>query len=147
VFKTIVLGADHRGYALKEQIKEYLTKTNKYIILDVGAFSVESVDYPNIAKDLSDKIDTNINICGITICGSGIGINIAVNKTSKNIRAALVYNEGTAKTSREHNNANVISLGADYVDLNTAIRWIDIFLNQTFEGGRHQKRIDIMGSW
>ncbi len=147
MFKAIVLGADHRGYNLKEQIKEYLLKQKKYSVLDIGAFSLDSVDYPNIAKELANKIKEDEEICGITICGSGIGISIALNKASKNIRAALIYNKGTAKTSREHNNANVISLGADYINIETAIEWIEIFLNQKFEGGRHQKRIDIMKSW
>lgn len=138
----IVIGADHGGFKLKEEIKKYLDeKEIKYE--DKGAFSEESVDYPNIAKLVARDVSDKKADIGILICRSGIGMSMCANKF-KNVRCALCYKEQTAKFARMHNDANMLALGADYISTNDAICILRQFLATEFEGGRHQNRVDLI---
>ena len=135
----IILASDHAGFHLKENIKKYLIKKRKKI-LDLGTKSTHPVDYPDFAHLLSKKIKSNNKQIGILVCGSGIGMDMAANK-HKNIRAALCNNVKSAKLSREHNDANVISFGARLIEKKIALRCVDIFINTDFAGGRHLRRV------
>tara|TARA_Y100000590_G_scaffold464382_1_gene633682 strand:- start:180 stop:623 length:444 start_codon:yes stop_codon:yes gene_type:complete len=137
--KKIVLASDHAGFKLKENIKFYLRKKMNKVI-DLGTNSTDSVDYPDYAHLLSKKMKKNNNLFGILVCGTGIGMDITANR-HKNIRAALCYNVKSAKLSREHNNANVITLGARLTKKKVALKCVNVFLNTDFKGGRHLKRI------
>ena len=138
----IVIGADHGGFKLKEEIKKYLDeKEIKYE--DKGTFSEESVDYPNIAKAVAKDVSEKKADVGILICRSGIGMSIVANKF-KGVRCAVCYNEQIAKFSRMHNNANMMALGADYVSVNDAICILRQFLATDFEGGRHEARVNLI---
>ena len=137
--KKIVLASDHAGFKLKENIKFYLRKKMNKVI-DLGTNSTDSVDYPDYAHLLSKKMKKNNNQFGILVCGTGIGMDITANR-HKNIRAALCYNVKSAKLSREHNNANVITLGARLTKKKVALKCVNVFLNTDFKGGRHLKRI------
>lgn len=137
--KTIVLATDHAGYELKETVKDYLASKG-YAIIDVGTFSTESVDYPAIIRKGCAAVLEHA--CpGIVLGGSGNGEAMAANKV-RGIRAALCYDEETARLAREHNDANVLSLGGRLTKPETAKRIVDIFLSTDFEGGRHRRRID-----
>ena len=109
-------------------------------MLDLGTRNTNSVDYPDYAHLLSKKMKNNKNQFGILICGSGTGMTMAANK-HKYIRAALCYNNKSTKLSRSHNNANVMTLGARLIKKNAALKFVNIFLNTNFDGGRHLKRI------
>ena len=136
--ENIVLASDHAGFELKEIIKKYLIKKRKKV-LDLGTNNNNSVDYPDFAHMLSKKIKTKKQL-GILVCGSGIGMDMAANR-HKNIRAALCYSAEATKLSRQHNNANVMALGARLTKKNVALKYVDIFLKTNFVGGRHLKRI------
>ncbi|MEI3356806.1 MAG: ribose 5-phosphate isomerase B [Clostridia bacterium] len=138
----IIIGSDHGGYKLKEEIKKYLEeKEIKY--KDLGTYEEESVDYPDIASKVSQEVQKNKENQGILICRSGIGMSIVANKF-KGIRCALCHNEYTAKYSRLHNNSNILAMGADDVDINEAIRILRMWLATNFEGGRHEERIKLI---
>ena len=138
----IVIGSDHGGYKLKEEVKRYLDeKEIKYV--DKGTFSEESVDYPEIAKVVAKEVSEKRADTGILICRSGIGMSICANKF-KGVRCAPCYEEQTAKFARMHNNANVLALGADYISTNDAICIVRQFLATEFEGGRHAARVDLI---
>ncbi len=136
----ISVGADHGGFELKEQIVNYL-KMSGHQVIDNGANSSDSVDYPDFAKLVSKDIQEKKAEFGVLVCGSGIGISIAANRHN-GIRAALVTRKEFAKLSREHNNANVIVFGGRFTSFEEAKEYLDIFLSTPFEGGRHQNRID-----
>ena len=135
----IILASDHAGFKLKNEIKKFLIKKGKKI-LDLGTNDNKSVDYPDFAHKLSKKIKTNNKHFGILVCGSGIGMSITANKY-KNVRAALCYSTKSARLSRQHNNANVIAIGARLTKKNLALQCINTFIKTNFEGGRHLKRI------
>lgn len=138
----IVIGADHGGFKLKEEIKRYFDEKGiRYE--DKGTFSEESVDYPNIAKAVAKDVSDKKAEIGILICRSGIGMSMVANKF-KNVRCAVCYQEQTAKFSRMHNNANMLALGADYISTNDAICIIRQFLATEFEGGRHEARVNLI---
>ena len=137
---NIGLACDHAGYLHKEKTKKYLEELN-YNVSDYGCFSEESVDYPDFAHKLAQSITNNINTIGIQFCGTGNGINMSANK-HKEIRAALCWNTHICEQARLHNNANVLTMPARHLDWNEVKDIIDIFLNTSFEGGRHQRRID-----
>ena len=137
--KVVVLASDHAGFNLKELIKKYLTK-KKEKTLDLGTNSTYSVDYPDFAHRLSRQMKKKNNQVGILVCGSGIGMNIVANK-HKNIRAALCYNVKSTMLSREHNNANVMALGARLTKKKVALKCVDVFIKTKFKGGRHLKRV------
>ena len=137
--RKILIASDHAGFKLKEVIKKYLSK-KKINVVDLGPYKLIKVDYPDYAHKLSKKINLNKKLTGVLVCGSGIGMEITANRY-KNVRAALCYNQKSAKLSRLHNNANVITLGSRLTKKNVALKCINIFLNTKFEGGRHTKRI------
>ncbi len=141
--KTLVLASDHAGYDLKENIKTYL-ESNNFNIKDLGPFNEDSVDYPDYGNMLGKFIIENKNSIGIAICGSGIGISIALNRML-GIRAALCSNEEIAKLSRNHNDANVLVLAGRFMNLKKSSSIIDIFLKESFEGGRHERRVNKLG--
>ncbi|KGA94657.1 Ribose 5-phosphate isomerase B [Leptospirillum ferriphilum] len=136
----IVIGSDHAGYPLKESLRKRLEKDG-YPLLDVGTFSEESVDYPDYAEKVARALHAGEGDIGILLCGTGIGVSIAANKI-RGIRAALVYNDETASLAHRHNNANVICFGGREISLEQAHTWTRLFLSASFEGGRHQRRID-----
>ena len=138
----IVIGADHGGYKLKEEIKRYLNEKG-IAYDDKGTFSEDSVDYPNIAKAVAGDVSNKKADIGILICRSGIGMTMCANKF-RNVRCALCYDEKTAKFSRMHNNANMLAMGADYVSVNEAICILRQFLATEFEGGRHEARVNLI---
>ena len=135
----IVMGDDHAGVEFKNKLMEEL-RSKGYEIMNVGTDTLDSVDYPDIAKKVSEKVLNGEAKFGILICGTGIGISIAANKI-KGIRAALCHNEYTAKLSRLHNDANIIALGARVLGENLGLACVEAFVNTEFEGGRHAKRV------
>ena len=135
----IALGADHGGFALKEIVKKHL-EDKGFEILDKGCYSTESVDYPVYAKAVANSILNKEADFGILICGTGIGISIAANRF-KGIRAALCSNTTMAKLTREHNDANILALGARMTGDVLALEIVDEFLKTEFLGGRHLTRI------
>ena len=137
---NILLANDHAGTSLKNEIKKDLEKKG-YSVINLGCDTEESVDYPDFAHPLAEKISNNKNLKGIIICGSGIGVSMSANK-HKGVRSALCWNKETAKLSRSHNNANVLSLPARFLAKKEAIEMVEIFLNTDFEGGRHERRVD-----
>ena len=137
MIETIFIASDHAGFELKKQILNSI-KTN---LVDLGVGSQESVDYPDYAKKLISKINSNENSKGILICGSGIGMSIAANR-DKNIRAGLAFEPKIAKLMREHNNANVLILPGRFMKIQDVLECIDNFLTTKFAGGRHQNRIN-----
>ena len=136
---NVVLASDHAGYKLKEEIKKFLIKKRKKV-LDLGTENTSSVDYPDYAHLLSKKMRKSKKHLGILVCGSGTGMSMAANK-HKNIRAALCYNIKSTKLSREHNNANVMTIGARLTKKNIALKCVNAFLTTNFLGGRHLRRI------
>ncbi len=136
----IAIGSDHAGFLLKKEIIEYLRSKN-FDVLDCGTYSEQSADYPDYAKIVAEKVSTKEADFGILFCGTGIGVSIAANKV-KGIRAANVYNEEMAILAKQHNDANVICLGARFIAPYYATKIIDSFFNSTFEGGKHKRRID-----
>ena len=137
--QSIILASDHAGFELKEQIKNFLIKKRRKV-LDLGTNSTNSVDYPDFAHRLSNKMKKNTKQFGILVCGSGIGMGMTANR-HKNIRAALCYNLKSAKLSRQHNNANVMTIGARLTKKNVALKCVNTFINTNFKGGRHLRRI------
>lgn len=136
----IAICSDHAGYELKLQLMDYLSTKAKEL-KDFGAFSSESSDYPDYAHPMAAAVESQEFDYGISICGSGNGISMTVNKHA-GIRAALCWSAEIAQLARLHNNANVLSLPARFVTFGEAKNMVDIFFSTDFEGGRHQKRID-----
>lgn len=137
--KKIALGSDHGGFALKEKLIPYL-RSKKIPFVDVGAFSEASMDYPDTAYKVARLVSKGAACCGILICKTGIGNSIVANKL-KNVRAALCYNIKAARLARQHNNANILVLGALFVNQAKAKKMIDVWLETAFEGGRHLRRL------
>lgn len=137
--KKIALGSDHAGFEMKEQIKTFL-KDLGYEVEDLGAHSIDSVDYPLIAKAVAQKVKEKNPDKGILVCGSGIGMAIAANKV-KGIIAANCYDKYTAEMSRKHNNTNILTIGGRTVTLQNAQDIVKTWLETEFEGGRHQRRV------
>ena len=140
LFKKVCIASDHGGFSLKEAIKDHLIKKNISII-DLGPSENKTVDYPDYAKKVANRIKAKKSDVGILVCGSGTGMAISANKT-KNIRAAVCYNVNSTRLSREHNNANIISLGARLTSKKLSLKLVNIFLKTKFEGGRHLKRVN-----
>lgn len=133
----IFIASDHAGFELKEYLK------NHFDLLDLGTNDGMSCDYPVFAKKLCNQIKENDR--GILICGTGIGMSIVANRF-KNIRAALCFNEEMAVLSRQHNDANVLVLGARIISAETARNCVEKFLSTNFEGGRHQRRLELINN-
>ena len=137
--EKVILASDHAGFKLKEEIKKFLIKKRKKV-LDLGTKNTYSVDYPDYAHLLSKKMKKSKNQFGILICGSGIGMSMAANK-HKYIRAALCYSIKSTQLSRQHNNANVMAIGARLIKKNIALKCVSTFLETDFNRGRHLRRI------
>lgn len=136
----IVIGSDHGGYELKQEVMDHLKKRGIEII-DVGCYSAESCDYPVYAKPVTEAIQNGDADLGILICGTGIGMSMAANK-EKGIRAALCHDTFSAKATREHNNANILCMGARVVGPGLALMIIDTFIDTPFSNDeRHIRRI------
>ena len=135
----IAIGADHAGYEYKAKIVEYLTAKG-IEIQDFGTFSTDSVDFPDFAHPTAEAVETGKADFGILICGSGQGVNMTANK-HKGVRSALCWNTDIARLTRQHNNANIISLPARFVAYEYAVEMIETFINTEFEGGRHERRV------
>ncbi len=140
--KTIVLGADHGGFELKNKIKVHL-ENRGYAVIDVGTNSPESCDYPIFASRLCTKIQNNEAELGILVCGTGIGMSMAANK-HKGIRAACCSDTFSARLTRLHNDANVLCIGARVVGEGLGIDLVEAFINAEFEGDRHIKRLSLI---
>ncbi len=134
--EKIFIASDHAGFDLKKQI----LNTVKENLIDLGANTEESVDYPDYAKKLVSKITTTENSKGILICGSGIGMSIAANR-DRNIRAGIAFEPVIAKLMREHNDANVLVLPGKFMNIQDVLKCIENFLTTNFAGGRHQNRV------
>lgn len=135
----ISIGSDHGGFNLKQQVVEYLN--SKYEVVDYGCYNLDSCDYPEFAKKVANDVSNKESEFGILICTTGIGMSITANKF-KDVRAALVTNIESAHLTRMHNNSNVICLGAKFTSYDDAINYIEAFLNEKFEGGRHERRVN-----
>ncbi len=136
----IAIGCDHGGYPYKDAVINYLT-SNGYEVVDFGTNSNESCDYPDYCIPVCELVAKKDANYGVLICGTGIGMSICANKV-KGIRCAHVTDEFSAEMTRKHNNSNVIALGARISTKENVIKFIEIFLNTQFEGGRHQARVD-----
>lgn len=136
----IAVGCDHGGLNLKNEIIKHLNSKN-IETKDFGTYTSESCDYPDIAKEVAEKVADKEFDFGILVCGTGIGISIAANKVP-GIRAALCHDTFSAHATREHNNANILTLGERVVGVGLGLDIVDTFLNSTFQGDRHQRRID-----
>ena len=136
----IGLACDHAGFEYKEKLKEYLSSIGKQI-KDFGCYSLESVDYPDFAHKLAESIDKSETKLGIQFCGTGNGINMSANK-HQGIRAALCWNTHIAEQARLHNDANILTMPARHLSWNEIKNIVDIFLSTSFEGGRHERRVN-----
>ena len=138
--RVVALGADHGGFDLKEQLKAYLQDWG-YSVLDLGTSSREAVDYPDFAEAVANAVAKGDAWSGVVIDSAGIGSSIAANKVP-GARAALCYDRATARNSREHNDANILSLGARLIAAEAAREILAVWLGTNFAGGRHQKRVE-----
>jgi ribose 5-phosphate isomerase B len=136
----IVIGSDHGGVTLKEAIKGYLVQRG-LAVDDLGTSDQTSVDYPDFGERVSRQVSSGSAELGILVCGTGIGMSIVANKFP-GVRAALINDEFTARMAKEHNNANILVLGGRVVDVPEALRMVGLWLDSTFEAGRHQLRLD-----
>ena len=137
--KTIAIASDHAGYEMKLALIIYLEEQG-YTLRDFGTDSLKSVNYPDFGHPLAMAVEKGEYLMGISLCGSGNGINMVTNK-HQGIRGALCWNKEIASLARCHNDANICSLPARFIDLETAKDIVDAFLNTAFEGGRHQERV------
>jgi len=138
----IIVGSDHGGFELKEQLKESLVDRD-FEITDVGCFSLDSVHYPEIAQKVAGRISSGEFGRGILICGTGIGMSVAANRFP-NVRAALCHDYLTARLAREHNDANILVMGGRVLGIETAINILETWLQTAFDGGRHLTRISML---
>ena len=138
--KTVAIGGDHGGFPLKEELKAFL-EGNGYQVIDCGTNSTDAVDYPDIAKAVAQQVASGAAWRGVMIDGAGIGSCMAANKVP-GVRAAMCYDHATAHNSREHNNANLLTLGAGLIGPNLARQILSTFLETDFGGGRHARRVD-----
>ena len=134
------IAADHAGYELKNTLIAYLQELG-YEVKDFGTHSAESMDYPDVAHPLAKEVESGKLEKGIAICGSGNGISMTLNK-HQGIRAALCWNTELAALARQHNDANILSLPARFIDTDTAKAIVKSYLESDFEGGRHQRRVE-----
>ena len=136
----IIIGSDHAGFELKQAVKKEF-EAKSYPMQDMGCDGPDSVDYPDFAQKVAQTVAADARSLGILICGTGIGMAIAANKV-KGIRAAVCRNEYEAQMSRNHNNANILCLGARTLEGDVALRVVETFLRSDFEGDRHGRRVD-----
>ncbi len=139
LFKNICISSDHAGFSLKENIKNYLI-SKKIQIIDLGPRNDNSVDYPDFAKKVGNRVKSKKSDVGILVCGSGTGMSISANKI-KGIRAAVCYNIKSTRLCRQHNNANVLCIGSRLTRKKLVNKILSAFLSTKFEGGRHNRRV------
>ena len=137
----IIIGSDHAGFDLKKKYIELLTHELGFEVTDAGAYSADSVDYPDVARKVATAVSSGEFEKGVLICGSGIGMSIAA-KRFRGVRAALCHDVFIAEIARRHNNANILVVGARVTGEGLAIEMLKVFLETVFEGGRHKTRID-----
>ena len=137
----VIVGSDHAGFGLKEACKQFLNRSGAHEVYDVGVFSRESSDYPEIAHKVAQAVSRGEYARGILICGSGLGMSMSANR-HRGVRAALCYNIYSARLSRLHNDANILAMGERVLGEGLALEILDVFLNTEFEGGRHKRRVD-----
>tara|TARA_Y100001970_G_scaffold262747_1_gene347375 strand:- start:1730 stop:2167 length:438 start_codon:yes stop_codon:yes gene_type:complete len=140
LFKKVSLSSDHAGFNLKENIKKFLLN-KKIKVIDLGPKNKNSVDYPDYAKKVARNVLSKKSNIGILVCGSGTGMAMTANKFKK-IRAAVCYNKASTRLSRQHNNANIMALGARLTKRSEAQKLVNLFLKTKFEGGRHLRRVN-----
>ena len=140
--KVISIGCDHAAYFLKQKVVEHLIARG-FEVIDVGTNSTESCDYPVFAHEVCKNIQNGVSEIGILICGTGIGMSMAANK-HRGIRAAACSDTFSARLTREHNNTNVLCFGERVVGMGLALDLVDNFIDATFEGGKHQRRVDMI---
>lgn len=137
---SIGVASDHAGYELKTKVIKHL-ESKGCVVHDFGTDSAESVDYPDYAHKLASAVENGSCQFGIAICGSGNGVNMTVNHHRK-VRGALCWTPEIAALARQHNDANIISLPARFIEPSIALQMVDVFLSTDFEGGRHQRRVE-----
>ncbi|HEY6977122.1 MAG TPA: ribose 5-phosphate isomerase B [Chitinophagaceae bacterium] len=140
--RPVAIGCDHAGFEYKEAIKKWLIDEGLQV-KDFGAYSHDSVDYPDFAHPVSQFVEKGNAAFGILLCGSANGVAITANK-HQNIRAALCWQNEVAELVRQHNNANIICLPARFIELSLALEMVETFINTAFEGGRHERRVNKM---
>lgn len=138
----IAIGCDHGGFEHKNAIAEHFEKRG-FEVLDFGIYELESIDYPKIALKVANSVASKEAELGILVCGTGIGMSLAANKV-KGIRAACCSEHFSAKYTRMHNDSNILCLGGRVIGIGTAIELADLFVDTEFEGGRHQRRVDMI---
>jgi len=138
--RKIAIACDHAGYKLKEELLDFFRKNEGLIIDDLGTYSPESVDYPDYAHKIATAIEEGKYNIGLTICGSGNGINMTANK-HQGIRSALCWNEEISRLARAHNDANVCAMPGRFISLEKAVLIVKTFLTTPFDGGRHLRRV------
>ena len=136
----IAIGGDHAGFKYKEGLKNWLTKKG-YTLKDFGTYSDESTDYPDFAHPVASAVESKEFDFGILVCGSANGVAITANK-HQGIRAAICWNDELASLARQHNNANVVCVPERFIDFELAVKIVDRFLSTSFEGGRHERRVN-----
>jgi ribose 5-phosphate isomerase B len=141
--RTIIIGADHAGFELKEHLKAWL-EAEHWHVTDIGCYDTQSVDYPRIAQAVAEPVHQGVMPFGLLICGSGVGVMIGANRYPQ-VRAVLADNVTIARLSREHNNANVLCLGARFTAAPLAEELLATFLSTPFHGDRHQRRVGMLG--
>lgn len=139
----IAIGNDHAGVEMKQLLSSHIINKYGYQVINVGTDTVESVDYPVYGRKVAQLVAANKANKGIVICGTGIGMSISANKV-KGIRAALCKDQDAAEMTRKHNDSNVLALGARTTSLDEAIKIADVWLTTEFEGGRHQRRVEML---
>ncbi len=139
---AIIIGSDHAGFALKEELKAHLQRKG-LAVEDIGTHSEQSVDYPVVAHELAEAVAAGRFPRGVVVCGTGIGVSMAANRHA-GVRAAVAYDVDTARLSREHNDANVLALGGRSLDHEEARRILDVWLETPFAGGRHARRVALI---
>jgi len=140
MMQKIAIGSDHAGFEMKEKVKTLLSGQG-FETKDFGTHSLESADYPDFAHPVANAVEKGECELGILICGSANGVAMTANK-HQHIRAAICWNEELASLARQHNNANVLCLPARFIEMDTATNIVDRFLTSTFEGGRHERRVE-----
>lgn len=140
MIEKIAIGADHAGFEYKELLKKWLEK-NGYPLKDFGTYNTESVDYPDFAHPVAEAVEKNEFQLGLLLCGSANGVAMTANK-HQGVRAALCWNEEVAEIVRHHNNANIVCIPARFVSYEQAEKILDRFLHSSFEGGRHERRVN-----
>lgn len=136
----IVIGCDHAGFELKGKIINHLSNKG-FDVKDMGCYSEDSIDYADYAHPVASKVEENLEVKGILICGSGNGINMTANK-HQGVRSALCWTPEISKLAREHNDANILTLPGRFVSEELALEIVDVFFSTEFEGGRHLNRIN-----